>query len=447
MSEPSDPDPNSNPCRTDSSLDSFAEETSPQPSQLLLHRLWHHSLESARESLRSFQQSIIKATGWFQVDEDKLSQLLDEVRIALPTTEVLLIGKPQTGKSSIIRGLTGISAEVVGRGFRPYTTHTQRYNYPTEDLPLLTFTDTVGLGEGTETAEVIQELIGELKSQRSQALRQAKVLIVTLKVNDFATDSLHQIVTQIRQRHPEIPCLLAVTCLHEVYPPETDHPAYPPQYEAITRAFAQKEDFAGWDRAVLIDFTLAEDGYTPVFYGLEHFVEVLAALLPEAESQVIHQLLSETTGLQISDLYREAGRRYIVPFAIIAAALAAVPIPLATMPVLTALQVTLVTLLGRLYGQTLKPSQAGGVISAIAGGFVAQLVGRELVKFIPGGSVVAASWAAAYTWALGEGACIYFGDLTGGKQPDPQKIRQVMDQAFKAAQLRFKAAVWSPGDP
>lgn len=445
MSEPSDPDATS-PHKTNSSLDSIGSEETPQPSQLV-HRLWHRSLNSARGSLRSFQQSIIRATGWFQVDEAKLSQLLDEVRTALPTTEVLLIGKPQTGKSSVIRGLTGISAEVVGQGFRPHTTHTQRYNYPTDDLPLLIFTDTVGLGESTETAEVIQELAGELNSQRSPALHQAKVLIVTLKVNDFATDSLHQIVTQIRQQYPEIPALLAVTCLHEVYPPETDHPAYPPQYEAITRAFAQKEHFAGCDRAVLIDFTLAEDGYTPVFYGLEHFTEVLAALLPEVESQVIHQLLSEAkAGLQISDLYREAGRRYIAPFAIIAATLAAVPIPLATMPVLTALQVTLVTLLGRLYGQTLRPSQAGGVISAIAGGFVAQLVGRELVKFIPGGSVVAASWAAAYTWALGEGACIYFGDLMGGKQPDPQKIRQVMNQAFKDAQLRFKQAVRSPGE-
>lgn len=188
-----------------------------------------------------FQQSIIKVPGWLQVDEAKLGQLLDEVRIALPTTEVLLIGKPQTGKSAIIRGLTGISAEVVGRGFRPHTTHTQRYNYPTDDLPLLVFTDTVGLREGTATAQVIQELAGELESQRSQVLHQTKVLIVTLKVNDFATDSLHQIVTQIRQQHPEIPVLLAVTCLHEVYPPETDHLAYSPQYEAVTRAFAQKE--------------------------------------------------------------------------------------------------------------------------------------------------------------------------------------------------------------
>jgi uncharacterized protein (DUF697 family) len=96
-------------------------------------------------------------------------------------------------------------------------------------------------------------------------------------------------------------------------------------------------------------------------------------------------------------------------------------------------------LLGRLYGQTLTPSQAGGVVSAIAGGFAAQAVGRELVKFVPiFGSAIAASWAAAYTWALGEGACVYFGDLMGGKKPDPDKIQAAMQDAFASAKERFK---------
>jgi uncharacterized protein (DUF697 family) len=125
-----------------------------------------------------------------------------------------------------------------------------------------------------------------------------------------------------------------------------------------------------------------------------------------------------------------------------AATLAAVPLPFATMPVLTALQVTLVTLLGRLYGQTISPAQAGGIASAIAGGFGAQVIGRELMKFIPGlGPVIAASWAGAYTWALGEGACVYFGDIMGGKKPDPEKIQQTMKDAFKDAQKRFKETI------
>ncbi|MDB9306307.1 50S ribosome-binding GTPase [Nodularia spumigena CS-591/12] len=376
---------------------------------------------------------------WFSVSETEVAEILATVRAELPTTEALLIGKPQTGKSSIVRGLTGVSAEIVGQGFRPHTQHTQRYAYPSSELPLLIFTDTVGLGDvNQDTQAVIQDLVSDLQ----ESSRRARVLILTVKINDFATETLRQIAEKLSQQYPEIPCLLAVTCLHEVYPPSTaDHPDYPPDYEEVNRAFAAiEQDFTGlYDRSVLIDFTLEEDGYHPVFYGLEVLRDSLAELLPEAEARAIYQLLDDAAGKQLGDIYRDAGRRYILPFSIMAAALAAVPLPFATMPVLTSLQVSMVGLLGKLYGQTVTSSQAGGVVSAIAGGFLAQAVARELIKFVPGfGSVIAASWAAAYTWALGEGACVYFGDLMGGKKPDPEKIQVVMKEAFQKAQEMFK---------
>ena len=376
---------------------------------------------------------------WFSLSEERLAQILEAVRAKLPTTEAILIGKPQAGKSSIVRGLTGVDPEIIGQGFRPHTLHTERYAYPSDDLPLLIFIDTVGLGDVKQNTQTI---IQELERELAQKTHCARILILTVKINDFATDSLQQIARQLRQKYAHIPCLLAVTCLHEVYPYDVDnHPNYPPDYEEVNRAFtAIKETFAGLsDRATLIDFTLEEDGYTPVFYGLEAFRDNLAELLPEAEANAIYQLIDKDASEEIGNLYRDTARRYIVAFSTIAATLAAVPLPFTTMPVLTALQVSLVGLLGKLYGQTITPSQAGGIVSAIAGGFLAQAVGRELIKFIPGfGSVVAASWAAAYTWALGEGACVYFGDIMGGKKPDPQKIQLVMNEAFKSAKERFK---------
>jgi uncharacterized protein (DUF697 family) len=117
--------------------------------------------------------------------------------------------------------------------------------------------------------------------------------------------------------------------------------------------------------------------------------------------------------------------------------------------VLTALQVSMVGLLGQLYGQKLTRSQVGGIISTIAGGFLAQAIGRELVKFVPGfGSAIAASWAAAYTLALGEGACVYFGDLMGGRKPDPDRIQAAMKATFDRAfdRSRFDRSDPEPAD-
>ncbi|WP_324282222.1 DUF697 domain-containing protein [Cyanobacterium aponinum UTEX 3221] len=388
--------------------------------------------------LPSVRDTTKKALNLFRVDEEEIKKILAEVRSQLPTTEALLIGKPQAGKSSIVRGLTGVGKEIVGQGFRPHTQHTERYAYPSEDLPLLIFTDTVGLGDINNSTEVIIE---ELTAELERESKKARILILTVKINDFATDSLKMVAENLQKKYPQIPCLLVVTSLHELYPNyDTNHPDYPPTFSEIDRAFIEiKNTFQGlFDQAVLIDFTLEEDEYNPVFYGLEALRDSLAELLPSAEAQTIHKLLDQTVDSQLGSIYRDVARRYILAFSIMAGTVAAVPLPFATMPVLTALEVTMVGVLGQLYGQKISASQAGGILSAIAGGFLAQAIGRELIKFVPGfGSVVAASWAGAYTWALGEGACVYFGDLMGGKKPDPNQIKEVMKDAFDNAKKKF----------
>ncbi len=448
MSERPNPDPNQQVPLTDDSL----SERSPAPD----------AVGSATESPATPPHPVVQAWNgmvtklssllpgdvrsrridrWFSVDDNDIAEILATVRQQLPTTEAVLLGKPQAGKSSIVRGLTGVSADIVGQGFRPHTQHIQRYDYPSSDLPLLMFTDTVGLGDVDRNTEaVIQELVAELQADTHRA----RVLVLTVKITDFAVASLKQVAQQLRTQFPNLPCLLVMTCLHELYPPTlADHPAYPPDLPDVVRAAAAlQQTFAGlYDQAVLIDFTLEEDDFTPTFYGLDAFRDGLAELLPEAETRAMYQLLDtqDEASRQLGTIYRDVARRYISAFAVMAATLAAVPLPFATMPVLTALQVSMITLLGKLYGQVLTPSQAGGVGSAIAGGFVAQAIGRELIKFVPVfGSVIAASWAAAYTWALGEGACVYFGDLMGGKKPDPKRIQQVMNEAFASAKDRFK---------
>jgi uncharacterized protein (DUF697 family)/GTP-binding protein EngB required for normal cell division len=379
----------------------------------------------------TWEKTTLHIKKWFTIEDEEVEKILTKVKRELPTTEALLIGKSQAGKSSIVRGLTGVCDEIVGQGFKPHTQHTQQYSYPSEDLPLLIFTDTVGLGDiNQDTSAIIDELIKDLPQENQRA----RIFILTIKINDFATDTLKQILQKLKQTYPKIPCLLALTCLHEIYPPEMEnHPPYPPDFPEINRALNNFQDTFKdlYDDLILIDFTLEEDDYNPVFYGLEMLRDKLAQLLPEAEARTIYELIDKEKSRELGNIYRDTARRYILSFSIMATTVAAVPLPFATMPVLTALQVSLVTLLGKLYGQILTPSQAGGIVSAIAGGFLAQMVGRELIKFIPGlGSVIAASWAGAYTWALGEGACVYFGDLMGGKKTRSSKNSEGNGRCF-----------------
>ena len=138
-------------------------------------RIWNKAKVSLREVL-PVKKATKKARQWFKVSDAQVAEILAKIRAELPTTEVLLIGKPQAGKSSIVRGLTGVSPEIIGQGFRPHTQHTERYAYPSTDLPLLIFTDTVGLGDVKQnTQTIIEELAGDLQ----QSSRKARVLILT----------------------------------------------------------------------------------------------------------------------------------------------------------------------------------------------------------------------------------------------------------------------------
>ncbi|WP_338441780.1 DUF697 domain-containing protein [Synechococcus elongatus IITB4] len=408
---------------TDPSLESQPATASPEP-------IWQKALETWRQ--------------WFGLDRARATQLLESVQQQLAPTEIILIGKTQAGKSSIIRGLTGASADIVGQGFRPHTQHTQRYDYPSELLPLLTFIDTVGLGEaGSEPAAVL----AELSQQLDRESHRPRLLVWTVKVSDFAVDEVLQLAHSLRQCFPTVPALLVLTCRHELYPPEqVDHPS-PDALEQLVdlqRAIAShRQTFASCcDRVVDIDFTRPEDPFHCQFEGRDRLIETLSELLPQAEAHALQQLVSGEVAQALEQLYRSVSHRYQLSFSLAAAGIAATPLPFAAMPLLTALQTLMVVAIGRVYGQTLNWAQASALIASIGGGFLAQLAGRELLKFIPGfGSAVSAAWAGAYTWALGEAATFYFAEVWQGKIPDRDRIRQLLQHSF----ARYRAH-WPPAD-
>src|SRR5438034_383587 len=61
--------------------------------------------------------------------EEQLRRHLDELRQRLPVPVFWLFGKTQTGKTSIIRYLTGAADAAIGQGFKPCTRFSRRYPF------------------------------------------------------------------------------------------------------------------------------------------------------------------------------------------------------------------------------------------------------------------------------------------------------------------------------
>src|SRR5207248_10872736 len=74
-------------------------------------------------------------------------QRLDVLRQQTPIPVFWLFGKTQTGKTSLIKYLTGADDAEIGHGFKPCTRFSRQYLFPTADAPLLTFLDTRGMDE------------------------------------------------------------------------------------------------------------------------------------------------------------------------------------------------------------------------------------------------------------------------------------------------------------
>src|SRR5262249_39226515 len=128
-----------------------------------------------------------------------------------------LFGKTQSGKTSLIKYLTGADDAEIGHGFKPCTRFSRRYEFPTADAPLLTFLDTRGMDEpGYEPTDDLAQF-NDL----------AHVIVVTVKALDHSQERMLEHLRRIRKSKPGRPVVLTLTCLHEAYPQQQHPEPYP----------------------------------------------------------------------------------------------------------------------------------------------------------------------------------------------------------------------------
>lgn len=342
--------------------------------------------------------------------------VLDSARAYAPV--VWLLGKVQSGKSSIIRAITRADGAAIGDGFRPCTRSSRLYEFP-GDAPVLRFLDTRGLGEaGYEPAEDLEF-----------AETRANLILVTMRAMDPQQHAVIDVLKAARKRHPEWPVVVAQTTLHDGYVTGGDHivpypfapmaplrqvPGLP---DDLMRALAYQrslfDDLKGDDAPLFvpIDLTHPDDGLHPADYGLDALTEAIAAVAPAS----LLLALEAMPGFSADPMGRSADP-LIMGHAMAAAGGDLVPIPVAGTIAASTVQARLLHKLGELYGISWDRRAYADLSAAIGAGTllkIASQVGlRQLVKMIPAygqtaGAAASAAASFALTYALGKAAVYY----------------------------------------
>ncbi len=364
------------------------------------------------------------------VDQQLLQASLREARAKMPVPVLWLLGKTQSGKTSIIRALTGSETAEIGNGFQPCTRHSRFYDFPME-APVIRFLDTRGLGE------VSYDPADDMQYCESQA----HLLVAVMKVADIHQTAVFEALQTIRTRHPEWPLLMVQTSLHELYPAGHGH-IYPWPYGddplpagipvdlrrailAQREALQQIPGFAPV-RWVAVDLTLPDDGFDPPDYGLEALWQAIESL---TSLGLQHQLKGDK---ELHDLYARTAHQHIVGYALTAAGLGA--LPAVDLVAVSAVQAKLLHSLAVLYGQQWDRNTITeflGLIGAgIASSYLTRWLSRAVVKIIPfWGQTVGALWGAsssgATTYALGKAAIYFFVRRRNGLNVDADTLRGI----------------------
>ena len=377
--------------------------------------------------------------GMQRLSDDEFEQQRQKLLSARPVPVVWLFGKTGSGKTSLIRYLTGANDAEIGSGFRPCTQTSREFDFPDTEQPIVKFLDTRGVGEANynpaEDIRMFQE--------------NTHVVVVTARVMDHALEEILEPLKKIRAAQPTRPVLLILTCLHEAYPlqqhpdpdPFVNGAAWPQSIPLNLRRSLdeQASRFTGLvDGIVPVDLTNIEEGFAEPNFGGQRVDDALLAMLPAAYRQTFLALPDIRRSLQ-SLTVRQA-LPLIVTYSSLAATAAAVPMPWIDIPVVMGLQTHLVYRLAELYGQKMESELLMKMAGAVGGRLLTRFAIRAPLKFIPFlGQTASAAMAFAYTYSLGQASCWYFGEVKAGHMPTATEFDRIWGEQLKSAMVTWRS--------
>jgi len=363
---------------------------------------------------------------------------------------VWLLGKVQSGKTSIIRAITHSTKAQIGDGFRPCTRTARIFEFP-QETPVLRFLDTRGLGE----------IDYDPTEDLAFSEHKAHLVLATMRATDPQQGAVVDVLRLVRRRHPDWPIVVAQTNLHEAYRSGEGHPLpYPYDTKvpdkattgvptelarglAFQRTLLDGLSGTGATLFVPIDLTKPDDGLPPADYGLEELTEALASVAPSA----LLAALSAMPGFEADPRARTADP-IVLGHAMAAGGGDLVPVPVAGALAVSAIQARLLSQLGRTYGIEWDRRAYAELAAALGAGTLVRLASgmglRQLAKLLPvygqtAGAAASAATSFAVTYALGKAAVYYLHRRrigTSDQQGVAVAYRDALRDAFRMARER-----------
>lgn len=374
----------------------------------------------------------------FSPKAEGLQSKIEDIKSQLPTPVFWLLGKTQSGKTSLIRQITGNDLAQIGNGFIPCTKTSQFYDFPSSSHPIIRFLDTRGLGEANyEPTEDIKWCADK-----------AHLLIVVLRASDMNQADVVTAVKKIHEKHPKWPIIVVQTSLHECYPNTEYEHIQPYPYRQtplpseiphdLTRVLLHQRD---WFKAlgenvhfVPVDFTLPDDGYSPSSYGIDELWDTIEEVLPKG---LINLLRGSKKHKELLDFHAEQAHPHITGYSILNIGLGAVPV--VGIPLAIATQAKLFHSIASIYELTLTRQLYTEFIALFGTSIGLGLLGRELIGLVPiYGWAVSGAYSGAMTYALGKAFCVYLYSVKRGALPDKKMVKDTYIDAFSDARKLLK---------
>jgi uncharacterized protein (DUF697 family) len=325
---------------------------------------------------------------------------------------VWLLGKTGSGKSSLIRAMTGLSEVEIGNGFMACTKTARRFDFPAE-RPVMRFLDTRGLGEAS------YDPADDLAAAESGS----HVIIVLARLDDPVQGEIANVLAKVRRRERDIPVIVAHSASDLL--PDDQERGRVRHHTQSTLEVVMKRKLP----AVELDLSQATD-------------ESVASLLP-----LLREIMPEVALLLARETFDDAEkaqwlehRAEVLWYAGAASTADAVPLPLAGGLTATAIQGRMLQVLAGHYGVEWTRSRMMKFSAALGTGIAIRLGAgfglRQAVKFVPvlGQTVGAAASGAmsfAVTYALGRAGARYLYSAGRNETVSSQELRAVFAAALK----------------